>query len=219
MVFQLANLVSISWTLQIGPTRHHRVPLTRTKVMAYKILISSLIIQAYIYQGLMGIMEDEIHCTSKTKNKKEAQALQLLGLELSQLSVPQLERIEIPEKLRTALLEGKNITSNIAGRRHRQFIGVLMRDADPESIRLALLQAKTAIPVESEAAKETRVWTDRLLTGDLAEMETLLCEFPGLDRQQLKQLVSNIRKGKKSLKALKTRRALEQLIMTELSSK
>lgn len=164
-------------------------------------------------------MEDESQYKSKTKYKKEAEGLQQLGLELSNLSVPQLECIEIPEKLRTALLEGKNITSNIAGKRHRQFIGALMRDVDPESIRQVLLQAENDIPVESENAKETRIWTDRLLSGDLAEMETLLCKFPGLNRQQLRQLVSNIKKAKPGAKALKTRRTLEQLIMTELSSK
>ena len=81
-------------------------------------------------------MEDEIK--SRTKKKKDAEELQRLGLELNKLSVPQLERIEIPENLRAALIEGKSITSNKAGRRYRQFIGALMRDVNPESIRLAL---------------------------------------------------------------------------------
>ncbi len=164
-------------------------------------------------------MEDEIQYKSKTKKKKEAEELQRLGLGLNKLSVPQLERIEIPENLRTALIEGKSITSNIAGRRHRQFIGALMRDVSPESIRLALIQAEEEIPVEFEAAKETRMWIDRLLTGDLAEMETLLCEFPGLERQRLRQLMRNIKKEKPGTNTFKSRRALEQLIMTEMSSK
>ena len=164
-------------------------------------------------------MEDEIQYKSRTKYKKEAEDLQRLGLELNKLSVSQLERIEIPENLRTALIEGKTITSNIAGRRHRQFIGALMRDVKPEPIRLALLQAKDDIPVELEAAKQTRMWIDRLLTGDLAEMETLLCEFPGLEHQRLRQLVRNIKKEKPGAKTFKSRRALELVIMSEMSSK
>lgn len=164
-------------------------------------------------------MEDEIQHKSKTKKKKEAEELQRLGLELNELSVPQLERIEIPEKLRSALIEGKSITSNIAGKRYRQFIGALMRNVNPESIRLALLQAEDEIPVEFEAGKEARIWVDRLLTGDLAEMETFLCEFPGLERQRLRQLVQNIKKEKPGTKISKSWRALEQLIMMEMNSK
>jgi ribosome-associated protein len=162
-------------------------------------------------------MENEIEYTSRTKKKKEAEDLQRLGLELTQLSVPQLERIEIPENLRTALIEGKNITSNIAGRRHRQFIGALMRDVDPESIRLALLQAKDEIPGEFKTANEAGMWIDRLLTGDRPQMEILLCKFPGLERQRLGQLVRNIKKEKPGTKISKSRRALEQLIIKEIN--
>ncbi|MCP3899564.1 MAG: DUF615 domain-containing protein [Desulfobacteraceae bacterium] len=163
-------------------------------------------------------MENEIQHKSKTKKKKEAEELQRLGLELNKLPVPKLKRIDIPENLRTALIEGKSITSNVAGRRHRQFIGALMRDVDPESIRLALVQAENTVSVESEAAKDAKIWIKRLLTGDLAEMETLVCEFEGIDRQRLRQLVRNIKKEKPGTKASKSRKALEKLIITEISS-
>lgn len=162
-------------------------------------------------------MEDEIQYTSKTKKKKEAEELQQLGLELSKLPVPQLERIEIPENLRTALKQGKSITSNVAGRRHRQFIGVLMRDVNPEVIRAALMQAENKSPVKSKATKKTRIWIERLLTGDLAKMEALLYAFPGIDRQRLRQLVRNIKKEKPDAKASKSRKALEQIILSEIS--
>jgi ribosome-associated protein len=125
-------------------------------------------------------VEDETQYQSKTQKKKEAEELQRLGLKLNKLSAQQLENIEIPKNLKIALIEGKSITSNIAGRRHRQFIGALMRNVDPESIRLALLQAENENLVESEAEKESRVWIDKLLTGDLATMEALLCEFYSL---------------------------------------
>ncbi|MBA3029329.1 MAG: DUF615 domain-containing protein [Desulfobacteraceae bacterium] len=165
----------------------------------------------------MGIMEDEIK--SRTKKKKEAEELQRLGLELNKLSVPQLERIEIPEDLRAALIEGKSITANNASRRYRQFIGALMRDVNIESIRLALLQSKNEISVKFDPVKEARMWIERLLTGDLVEMETLLCEFPGIERQMLNQLVRNIKKEKPGTKTSKSRRALEQLIITQMSPK
>jgi ribosome-associated protein len=164
-------------------------------------------------------VEDEIQYQSKTQKKKEAEELQRLGLKLNNLSAQQLENIEIPKNLKTALIEGKSITSNIAGRRHRQFIGALMRDVDPEAIRVALLQAKDENRVESEAKKESQVWIDRLLTGDSAKMEALLYEFPGLERQRLRQLVRNVKKEKPGTKSFKFRRTLEKLIMAEINSK
>ena len=164
-------------------------------------------------------VESEIQYQSKTQKKKEAEGLQSLGLKLSNLSVQQLENIEIPQNLKTALIEGKSITSNIAGRRHRQFIGVLMRDVNPEAISLALLQAEDQNQFESEAAKESRVWTENLLTGDPAQMEALLHEFPGLERQRLRQLVRNIKKEKPGTKSFKFRGTLEKLIMAEINSK
>ncbi len=164
-------------------------------------------------------MEDENQYKSKTQKKKEAEGLQRLGLKLSNLSVQQLENIEVPENLKTALIKGKSITSNIAGRRHRQFIGVLMRDVDPASISLALLQAEGENIVESKVAKESRVWIDKLLTGDPANMEALLHEFPGLERQRLRQLVRDIKKEKPGTKFFKFRGILEKLIMAEINSK
>ena len=164
-------------------------------------------------------VEDETQYQSRTQKKKEAEELQRLGLKLNKLSAQQLENIEIPKNLKTALIKGKSITSNIAGRRHRQFIGALMRDVDPESIKLALLQAENENLVESEAAKESRVWIDKLLTGGPAKMEALLYEFPGLERQRLRQLVRNIKKAKPGTKSFKLRGILEKLIMTEINSK
>jgi ribosomal 50S subunit-associated protein YjgA (DUF615 family) len=58
-----------------------------------------------------------------------------------------------------------------------------------------------------------------LLTGDPATMEALLCEFPGLERQRLRQLVRNIKKEKPGTKSFKSRETLKNLIMVEINSK
>lgn len=164
-------------------------------------------------------MENETQYKSRTKKKKEAEELQRLGLELNKLSVRQLECIEIPENLRTALIEGKSITSNIAARRHRQFIGALMRDVNPKTISQALIKAEKEFSAGFEVEKEARIWIDRVLAGGVVEMEALLFEFPGIERQRLRQLVRNIKKEKPGEKNFKSRKTLEQLIMTEKRSK
>jgi len=66
--------------------------------------------------------------------------LQALGVALAQLSELQLETIEIPEKLREAILEAKRIKSHEAKRRQMQYIGRLMRDIDAAPIRSRLAE-------------------------------------------------------------------------------
>ncbi|OGR27541.1 MAG: hypothetical protein A2277_03005 [Desulfobacterales bacterium RIFOXYA12_FULL_46_15] len=164
-------------------------------------------------------MKKDIDEKSKTQIKKEAEELQELGIELSGLPVRRLERLDLPDDLKKALIESRSITSNVAGKRQRQFIGALMRDVDPEPIRQALLQTDTGFPVESETVKETRAWLDRLLSGDPAGLEEFIHAYPGLDYQRLRQLLRNIKKEKATGKASKSLNALEQLVTKHVINK
>ncbi|SDU46783.1 ribosome biogenesis factor YjgA [Desulfobacula phenolica] len=164
-------------------------------------------------------MEKDIQDKSRTQIKKEAEKLQKLGEQLIKLPIRQLERMELPDDLRDALIEARSIKSKIAGRRQRQFIGTLMRDVDPEPIRHALLQTDSDLPIESEIVKKTRRWLDRLLTDDPAVMEEFICACPGLDRQRLRQLMRNAKNEKITGKSSKSLKKLEQLIMKSMSDK
>jgi ribosome-associated protein len=165
------------------------------------------------------MMENDIQSKSKTQIKKEAEELQKLGEELTKMTKQQLERLEISDKLRNALIDARSIKSNIAARRHRQFIGALMRDVDPEPLRLALLHADTDIVVESESAKQIKIWIDKLLTSDSTIIEEFILAYPGIDRQRLRQLLRNISKEKKNKKSSKSLRTLEQIIIKCLKEK
>jgi ribosome-associated protein len=156
-------------------------------------------------------MENDNKEKSRTQNKREAEDLQKLGLELTRLTGPQLEQIDIPEKLKTAVIDAKSITSNIAGRRQRQYIGALMRDVDPERIRKALDMADTIVPAQSENKKNTRLWMDRLLDGGPEEVDAFIAVFPGQDRQRIRQLVRNAQKATQN-RALKPLKTLERII-------
>lgn len=158
-------------------------------------------------------MENESQYKSKTQAKKEADELQKLGEELTKLSTRQLKRMGLPHALLAALIEARSITSHVAGRRHRQFIGTLMRDVDPEPIRHALLEIDAGLPVESKIVKETRTWRDRLLTEDPDSLQAFINVCPELDHQRLRQLLRNIKKEKAAGKSSKSLKALEQLIM------
>jgi len=157
-------------------------------------------------------MEEEIQRKSKTQIKKEVEELQKLGVELTKLTKQQLERLEISDKLRNALIDASSIKSNIAGRRHRQYIGALMRNVDPEPLRLALLQVDNDIVVESQTVRQERIWLDRLSTFDPVIIEEFISNYPDVDRQRLRQLLRNVSKEKKNKTASKSLKKLEQII-------
>lgn len=163
---------------------------------------------------------DEPRPLSKTKKKKRAENLQKLGEDLSLLSVSQLELLDLDPDLFKALVEAKSITANVAARRHRQYIGTLMRQVDPEPILAALEQLKAAptgiyspkpeIDPQTDKNIQIQAFLDRLLAWDDDAMETLLSAAPDMDRQRLRQLIRNAgkdissqEKNSKALKALK----------------
>lgn len=158
-----------------------------------------------------------MHEKIETQIKKEAKELQKLGEELIKLPSQHLKRMALPDDLLDALIEARSIKSNIAGRRQRQFIGTLMRDVDPEPIRHALLQTDADLHIESEIVKKTRMWLDRLLTGDPAILEEFLCACPGLARQRLRQLLRSIKKEKTTGKSSKSLKTIKQLIMKSMN--
>jgi ribosome-associated protein len=161
-------------------------------------------------------MEDQPSDISKTKQKKQAHALQKLGETLAGLPIHHIKAMDLPETLRQALIDGKSITANVAARRHRQYIGVLMRDADPESLRLELENLDEGQPPKSPESEAAREWMDRLLTLDPAAVEDLLTRFPGLERQQVRQLLRNT--TKKQAVSAKARATLEGLILDHIKS-
>ena len=62
-------------------------------------------------------------------------ALQSLGEQLVVLALDQISKIEMPQELREAVIFAKTLKRNETRRRQMQYIGALMRDADPEPIR------------------------------------------------------------------------------------
>src|SRR5689334_23049378 len=68
---------------------------------------------------------------SKTQRKREAHALQTLGIQLVALSMVQLARLELPEALHEAVLAAQRMRSHGARTRQLQYIGKVMRRLEP----------------------------------------------------------------------------------------
>ncbi len=75
---------------------------------------------------------------SRTCKKNEARALQRLGEQLVALPFGQLEALDLPDELLTAIELARRIRSHGARRRQIQYIGALMRHIDPRPIKAAL---------------------------------------------------------------------------------
>jgi ribosome-associated protein len=125
---------------------------------------------------------------SKTQRKKQVAGLQDLGAELVALSDEQLARIELPERLRDAVMDARRITAFEAKRRQLQYIGKLMRSVEAGPIRAALDAALARSHREAATHKRTEAWRERLLSGPEAVGE-LLAEYPDADGRRLRALV------------------------------
>lgn len=127
---------------------------------------------------------------SKSQLKREMTALQELGAELVELSRERLAKIEMPERLREALLEAQRITKHEARRRQMQYIGKIMRDVDAAPLR----EAMDAIKGTSATATARQHRLEKLrqrLMDDEAAFADLARDHPAADIQHLRQLRRN----------------------------
>jgi ribosome-associated protein len=72
---------------------------------------------------------------SKSQRKRDAHAFQTLGIQLVALSAAQLARLNLPETLHEAVLAAQRMRSHGARTRHLQYIGKLMRQLEPATLR------------------------------------------------------------------------------------
>jgi len=134
---------------------------------------------------------------SKTQRKKQVTELQELGGELAKLNDDQLAAIDLPERLRDAVLEAQRIGSFEARRRQMQYIGKLMRKVDAAPIRAALETLKAGPRRETALHKRADSWRERLL-ADANSIHALLADYPAADAQQLQALVRDTLSERKS---------------------
>mgnify|MGYP000379149941 FL=1 len=131
---------------------------------------------------------------SKTRRKRDVEALQDLGSELLEFSEDELQQLDLPEKLLDAILETRKIHAYGARRRQLQYIGKLMRDTDPAPIRAAIAAREHQQETHTRAFHLLEELRDALvLQGDTA-LGRVLEHFPLADRQHLRKLARQARR-------------------------
>jgi ribosome-associated protein len=168
----------------------------------------------------------DTNALSRTALKKASERLQEVGEELLAAREDLLAELPLPEELKDAIFDARELTSFGAKRRQMKFIGKLMRRLDAE----ALEAVRAALRVEyGQAAKDAQIlqraekWRDSLICDD-ERLGQWIEEFPGSDVQQLRALIRQARKDAQRAKpgaAQRQGRAYRQifsLVRSRLSS-
>ena len=155
--------------------------------------------------------EEEVQ-PSRTQRKRADQALQDLGQALVAVSEEKLAELDLPERLRDAIMAARGISRFGALRRQMQYIGRLMREeGDAETIR-GRLDAWNGVSVgETARLHLIEHWRLRLLKDETA-IEALITEYPRADVQQLRTLIRNTRREIDADKLPKSFRELFQAL-------
>ena len=153
---------------------------------------------------------EDPHYVSKSRRKRDVEALQSMGGELVKLSADRVKKLDLPDDLRVAVLECQRITSHGALRRQMQYIGKVMRNLEDETVA-DIGEQLAEIRGESDVAKarfhDLERWRERLIADDGA-LTDWLNRHPDADAQQLRQLIRNARKEAELGKPPKSSREL-----------
>jgi len=134
--------------------------------------------------------EDEEYI-SKSQVKRECHALTDLGVELVALTDEQLKNISMSDNLLKAINEAKRIRKHSAIKRHRLYIGKLIRNEDWETIQQQLDKIKEVSQQSNAEFKAMERWRDRMLSDGNDVVNEFIGEHHDADRQKLRQLVKN----------------------------
>lgn len=127
---------------------------------------------------------------SKSQRKRDMTALQELGEKLAALAPDALKKMPLDEHLLDTLLQAQKMVQREARRRHLQLVGKLMRVADVAAIQAAYDALQSGSLEATRSLHELEQWRARLLQGDdKAVVGEALRVFPGMEAQQLRQLI------------------------------
>lgn len=155
---------------------------------------------------------------SKSQRKKDMLALQKIGETLIKLTEQQLATIDLPGNLFSAIQHMKSLTSHEARRRQLQYIGKMMRQIDPDSIKEALKRIEFIHQKNTEQFHRIEEWRAKLLLNGDDALNSFLIEYPNVDRQQLRQLIRNAIQDRKNNKNTGAEKSLFKFLRSLIES-
>lgn len=162
---------------------------------------------------------ENVRGPSKSRRKRESSALQDLGAELMDLSVTQLQALEVPAALLEAVLTGKSIKAHGGLARQRKYIGKLLRSIDVAPIQKALvmLRGESAEQVRLHHAAES--WRERMILEADVAVNAFMSLHPASDRQALRHFAKEAARERSSGLPPRAARALYRCVMSVLGQR
>ena len=151
---------------------------------------------------------------SKSELKRQMTERQKLAEVLAALSSDALKTIPLDEAIKAAIAETNKIKSFEAIRRHKQYLGKLMRFLDEEELdaiqkRLDAIQGVS----KAETAKLHHLESYRdCLIADDAAFTKMIEQYPDMDIQNMRTLIRNARKEKEQNKPPKAYREIFRVL-------
>jgi len=158
--------------------------------------------------------DQEYDRPSKSQRKRDMLALQDLGAELISQPKDRIVRVPMPEDVRDAILECKEIRDHEGKRRQLQYVGKKMRsleETEIAAIREILDSWKGHSKAATAGLHALEKQRARLLENDDALTE-LRVRHPQLDVQHLRTLVRNARREQAEGKPPKAYREIFQVL-------
>lgn len=128
---------------------------------------------------------------SKTEQKKAVQRMAALGEQLAQLSIKQIQKLPVDERLIDALMEVQNISSFEARRRQFQRIGKLLRN-EVETVILSYLTPQQGAKKQAQLMR----WVDRMIEQGDPAINEFSKIYNASERHTLRQHVLRINRDK-----------------------
>jgi ribosome-associated protein len=126
---------------------------------------------------------------SKSQQKREAEALQKIGVELVALSMDKLDLLPLSPPLQSAIVAAKLLKSHGAIRRQAQLIGKLMRSDDYTAIIAAYDNLLAENSSYTAQFHEVEHWRERLIHEGKEALTAFVEAYKPTDVQQLRQLI------------------------------
>lgn len=117
---------------------------------------------------------------SRSAKKRESLALQKLGEDLAALNPQARSELQLPEELQEALTEYDKIKDREGRRRHRQFIGKLMREVDAPAIARALATRGGKSTRQAEWLVAAKNYMELMLNAPQKDLTKIIRRFLGL---------------------------------------
>lgn len=126
---------------------------------------------------------------SKSEQKREADALKTIGIELVKLNLETLNELLPDGELKSAIIAAKAISSHGALKRQLKFIGKLMRAVDSADIITKLENINADNKAQSAKFHLLEKWRDKLINEGGEALTAFINEYQIKDIQQLRHLI------------------------------